>query len=370
MYTKNLTQTLLLCIPLALIGLGIIMIYSSSSLVAAQKYQDSTYFLKKQLLFGVCGIIGMLVMMRIPYCVLRRWAYPFWGFCLVLLGLVLVPGLGIKAGGAVRWLGVGPLTFQPAELAKLALIIALACSLSKKDPERMKTFWVGVVPHLMITLPLCALIVVQPDFGTAMMLAVVVFVMLYIAGAHRKYLIALTLIACTAGAFLIIQKGYRLERCLTFLDPWKDPTGSGFQIIQSFLAFGSGGLTGTGLGKGYQKLYYLPEPHTDFILSVIGEELGFVGVIIVIALFAVLVVCGIKIALQSYDPFGCYIAVGIVVLIGVQTLLNMGVVTGLLPTKGMPLPFLSYGGTALLVNQLSIGILLSIAGQSHFTARS
>lgn len=370
MHNKSVTQTFLLCIPLALIGIGIIMIYSASSLVAAQKYQDSAYFLKKQLLFGLCGIMCMFAMSRISYSALRRWAYLFWAGCCVLLGLVLVPGIGVKAGGAVRWLQLGPITFQPAELAKLAVVIALACSLSKKTPEQVKTFSVGVVPHLIITLPVCALIVLQPDFGTAAMLAIVLFVMLFIAGVRMRYLLGMVSAAAIAGALLIAQKGYRLERFLTFIDPWKDPTGSGFQIIQSFLAFGSGGLTGTGLGKGYQKLYYLPEPHTDFILSVIGEELGFAGVILVIMLFICLIVCGIRVAVQSYDPFCCYVAAGIVVLVGVQTILNMGVVTGLLPTKGLPLPFVSYGGTALLVNQIGIGILLNLSGQSHFTART
>ncbi|MCX8042800.1 MAG: putative lipid II flippase FtsW [Desulfobacterota bacterium] len=370
MNNKSITHVILVCIPMALIGLGIIMIYSSSSLLAAQKYHDSAYFLKKQLVFGLCGIIGMLAMMRISSSTLRRYAYLWWGGSIVLLGLVLVPGLGVKAGGAVRWLHVGPFTFQPAELAKLAVIIALACSLSKKDPERIKTFSVGVVPHLLIALPVCALILIQPDFGTAAMLAIVVFIMLFVAGIHRRYLVGMVAVATIAGACLVVHKGYRLERWITFLNPWKDPTGSGFQIIQSFLAFGSGGLTGTGLGKGYQKLYYLPEPHTDFILSVIGEELGFVGVIVVIALFALLIGCGIRIAMQCYDPFCAYVAFGIVVLIGVQTVLNMGVVTGLLPTKGMPLPFVSYGGSALLSHQLAIGILVNMSSQPHVTARS
>lgn len=370
MYQKSMTQTLLLCIPIALIGLGIIMIYSSSSLCAAQKYQDSAYFLKKQLLFGLCGIAGMLTMMRMPYTKLRRWAYPLWLGSLALLGLVLVPGVGVKAGGAVRWLHAGPLSFQPAELAKLAVIVMLAYSFSKKEPERMKTFSLGVLPHLLLTLPVCGLIVLQPDFGTAAMLGALVFVMLLVAGIRRRYIAGLGMIGVAAVVLLVAQRGYRMERFLTFLDPWKDPTGSGFQIVQSFLAFGSGGLTGTGLGKGYQKLFYLPEPHTDFILSVIAEELGFVGVITVILLFAVLIACGIRIALRSYDPFGCYLALGIVVLIGLQTIMNMGVVTGLLPTKGMPLPFVSYGGTALLVNQACVGILLSISGHCNFTARS
>lgn len=370
MYNKSLTQTCLIFIPIFLIGLGIMMIYSSSSIFAAQKYHDSAYFLKKQALFGICGIVCMLMIMRIPYIYFRRLAYPLWLVSLVLLGLVLIPGIGTKVGGAVRWLRLGPLSFQPAELAKLSLIIMLAYSLSKKEHERIKSFSIGVLPHLVFTLPVCLLIVLQPDFGTAVMLTGLLVVILFAAGIRRRYLIGMGLLGFAGGACLIAIKGYRLERLLTFLDPWENATGSGFQIVQSFLSFGSGGLTGTGLGRGTQKLFYLPEPHTDFILSVIGEELGFVGVIAVILLFVVLILCGIKIAMSSYDLFGSYMALGIIILLALQTILNMGVVMGLLPTKGIPLPFVSYGGTSLLINQIGIGILLSISGQCNFTART
>lgn len=368
MHNKSLTQTCLIFIPIFLMGLGIMMIYSSSSIFAAQKYHDSAYFLKKQALFGAFGIISMLVIMRIPCFYFRKFAYPLWLASLVLLLLVLIPGIGTKAGGAVRWLRLGPFSFQPGELAKLAVIILLAYSLAKKEHERIKDFTIGVLPNLILVLPVCLLIVLQPDFGTAAMLLALLFIMLLVAGIRKRYLVGIASLGLFAGALLVALKSYRLERFLTFLDPWKNSTGSGFQIVQSFLAFGSGGFLGTGLGRGTQKYFYLPEPHTDFILSVIGEELGFVGVMAVIVLFVILIMCGIKIAMNSYDLFGTYMALGIIVLIGLQTAINMGVVLGLLPTKGMPLPFISYGGTSLVINLMSIGILLSISGQCSFTA--
>jgi len=369
MHNKNLTQTFLIFVPIFLMGLGIIMIYSSSSIFAAQKFHDSAYFLKKQALFGMMGIIAMLVIMRIPYASFKKLAYPLWAASLVLLVLLLIPGIGTSVGGAVRWIRFGPLSFQPAEFAKLAVIILLAYSLAKKENDRIKSFSIGVLPHLILFIPVCILIIIQPDFGTGMILAAVLFCMLFVAGIRTRYLVALGLLFCSAATLLILCRGYRIERILAFMNPWENATGSGFQICQSFLAFGSGGLLGTGLGRGTQKLFYLPEPHTDFILSVIGEELGFVGVVLVILLFITVIICGIKVALNADDLFGTYIALGISILIGLQTATNMGVVLGLLPTKGTPLPFISYGGTSLLINLIGIGILLSISSQCNFANR-
>lgn len=367
--SKSLTQTILICTPLVLMGLGIMMIYSSSSIFAAQRFGDSTYFLKKQLLFGVCGVVCMLLMMRVPYIYFRRLAYPLWVASLILLAVVLVPGVGTRVGGAMRWLRFGPLSFQPAELAKLAIIILLSYSLAKKEHETVKRFAIGVIPHLVFVVPLCCLIVLQPDFGTAMMLAALLCVMLFAAGVPVRYLAILGGLTSIAGSALVLFKGYRLERVLAFIDPWKNPAGSGYHIIQSLLAFGSGGLLGTGLGRGTQKLFYLPEPHTDFILSVIGEELGFMGVMLVIGLFAAVIICGIRIAIQANDLFATYLSLGITALIGLQTIINMSVVMGLLPTKGMPLPFVSYGGSSLVMNLSAVGILLGIATQCTVTTR-
>ena len=370
MYNKSLTQSVILFVPVILVGLGIMMIYSASSIAAAERFHDGMYFLKKQALFGLCGIGCMLVMMRIPYGFFKRCAYPLWGASIGLLVLVLIPGIGVKVGGAVRWLHLGPLSFQPAELAKLSVVILLAYCLAKKENERLKDFSIGVLPHLLLVLPLCLLIVVQPDFGTCMMIVVLLFVMLFAAGIKKRFVLGLGSIGLIAAGLLIAAKSYRMERLMTFLDPWKDSTGAGFQIVQSFLAFGSGGFFGAGIGRGTQKLLYLPEPHTDFILAVIGEEMGFIGVVFVIGLFVTIMACGIKIAMNSYDLFGTYLALGIIVLIGLQTVINMGVVMGLLPTKGIPLPFLSYGGTALLVDMSCMGILLSISEQCHFMGKA
>ena len=370
MQTRTLSYNLLIFIPIFFIGLGIIMIYSSSSIFAAQKFHDSTFFLKKQALFGVFAIICMFAAAQIPYAFLKKLSYPLWLMSIVLLILVLVPGIGTKVGGAVRWLKFGPLSFQPSEFAKLAVVILLSHSLAKKEREEIKRFSIGVLPHLIFVIPISLLIIVQPDFGTAMMLIALLFTMLFAAGIPLKYLTALSALSSAAASILILCKGYRFERLLTFMDPWKNPTGSGFQIVQSFLGFGAGGLYGTGLGKGTQKLFFLPEPHTDFILSVIGEELGFLGVLLVISLFIIIFVSGIRISIYARDLFGTYLALGITFFIGLQAAINMCVVMGLLPTKGTPLPFLSYGGTSLLCNAVSIGILLNISTQCNFKTRN
>jgi cell division protein FtsW len=369
MYNKSLIQKSLIFIPIFLMSLGVIMIYSASSIFAAQKFHDSAYFLKKQILFGVWGIICMLVIMRIPYGFFKKLAYPFWLGSIGLLTLVLIPGIGTKAGGAVRWLRFGHISFQPAEFAKLAVIILLSYSFAKKEHDKINNFSIGVLPHLILVIPVCFLIFLQPDFGTAMMLIALLFIMFFAVGIPIKYLSLMGAIASSAGALLIVCNGYRLERFLAFIDPWKNSTGTGYHIIQSFLAFGSGGFLGTGLGRGTQKLFYLPEPHTDFIFSVIGEELGFIGVLFVIALFLTIVICGIKISIHAYDRFGTYMALGIIILIGLQTVINMSVAMGLLPIKGTPLPFVSYGGSSLVINSIGVGILLSISTQCNFTTR-
>jgi cell division protein FtsW len=307
--------------------------------------------------------------MRMPYGSLKRLAYPLWLLSIGLLILVLIPGVGTKVGGAVRWLRFGSLSFQPAEFAKLAVIILLAYSFAKKGTHRLNNFSIGILPHLILVIPVCFLIVLQPDFGTAMMMIALLFIMFFAVGVPVRYLALIGSTASTAAALLIICDGYRRERFMAFIDPWANSTGAGYHIIQSFLAFGSGGLLGTGLGRGTQKLFYLPEPHTDFILSVIGEELGFIGVLILMGLFLTIIFCGIKISIHAYDLFGTYMALGIITLIGLQAVINMGVVMGLLPIKGMPLPFVSYGGTSLVINLISVGILLSISAQCNFTTR-
>ncbi len=366
MDNKSFIENSLIFISIFLVGLGLIMIYSSSSIFAAEKFSDTGFFFKKQFLFGCIGIGLMFLLQRIPYDFLMKIAYPLFFISIALLVLLMIPGIGTKVGGAVRWLRVGPVSFQPSEIAKLGVVLIMAYSLSRKDPEKLKKFSIGILPHLIYVVPVSVLILLQPDFGNAMILLLLLFIILFASAVPLRYLFLLAGSAVFAGVLLVYSKGYRLERLFAFLDPWENHQDSGFQIVQSFLAFGAGGLWGTGLGNGTQKLFYLPAPHTDFILAVIGEELGFVAVAIVIILFSILLWCGIKIALHASDKFGAYLALGIISLISVQAALNMGVVMGMLPTKGLPLPFLSYGGSSLVINLVCIGILLNISKNCHF----
>ena len=362
MESRKLHYPLLLLIVPVLVGIGIVMVYSSSSISADTRFGDSVHFLKRQSCFALIGLLLMFLVMNIRYQVLQRLVYPITIISFILLILVLIPGIGATIGGSSRWFRVGFLSFQPSELAKLTLIIFLAYSLSKKE-KKIKSFSVGFLPHFILTLAMSGLVLLQPDFGTAMILLFLFFILMFVAGARIKYLASILGVMSVGCYFLISCVGYRLDRITAYLNPWEDPTATGFQIIQSFLAFGSGGLWGTGLGNGKQKLFYLPEPHTDFIFSIIGEELGFIGVLLIIILFIILLYCGIKIAIRSQDLFGAYLALGITSLIELHAAINLGVVMGLLPTKGSTLPFISYGGTSLVVNLISIGILLNISSQ-------
>jgi len=369
MYNKRFIHNTLIFVPIFLVIMGMCMVYSASCIFAAKKFADDAFFLKKQALFAIGGIIGMFIMMRVPYRYLRACAYPLIVLSFVLLAAVFIPGIGKKVGGACRWLCLGPISFQPSEFAKLAVIIFLSYSLAKKE-HKIKIFSIGVLPHLMAVLPLAGLIVLQPDFGTTIIFVVLLFGLLFVAGVPARYLIALGSAAAVAALPLLVYKGaYRIERLFAFLDPWGNYRGAGYHIVQSLLAFGSGGVWGRGLGGGVQKLLYLPEPHTDFILSVIGEEFGFAGVMLVIILFGALVWCGLQVALNAGDLFGTYLALGITFLIGLQVVINMNVVLGLMPTKGTTLPFISYGGTSLVMNLLSIGILVGISDQSECRVR-
>jgi cell division protein FtsW len=267
-----------------------------------------------------------------------------------------------QIGGAFRWLKIGPFSFQPAELAKLALVIYLARWLTRKE-GRMDNFTAGFLPPVIVAGILFILVFLQPDFGTGVLFVAVVFLMLFAGGTRLRFLGVAFLAALPVLAYLAFRANYRIGRFLAFWDPWKDPGGTGFQIIQSFLAFGAGKISGVGLGEGKQKLFYLPEIHTDFILSIIGEELGLIGVTLIIILFLALIIRGFQSCLRAPDLFGTYLALGVTTLISIQTLLNMGVVMGLLPTKGSTLPFISYGGTSLMINLMAVGILLNVHSQ-------
>jgi cell division protein FtsW len=345
---------------LFLVGVGVVMVYSASSALALKQYGTDFYFLKKQALFSFMGVVTLVIFRRVPFRMFQILAYPLLGISLVLLTAVLLPGLGVEAGGARRWLSIAGLRFQPSELVRLAMVIYLAYSLSKKQ-ERLKLFSIGVVPHLTVLVIFSVLILQQPDFGSVVILGTVTWIMLFAGGVRLMHLfLPLAGLLPVAYVFMVSAQ-YRLERLLSFLNPWKYQSDEGYQVIHSLMAFGSGGVFGAGIGKGYQKLFYLPEPHTDFIFSVIGEELGMIGVFVILVLYAVIVWRGILISFRVRDPFGQLLAVGLTTAMGLQVGVNLGVALGLLPTKGLALPFLSYGGTSLMVNMASVGILLNIS---------
>jgi len=333
----------LLVIIFALVLIGIIMVYSSSSIYAFQKFDDGYFFLKRQSIFALIGFIFLIVLLVTDYHTYYKFIYPFLIVSFILMAAVFIPGIGHKVGGARRWILLAGFQMQPSELAKYAIVFYLAYSLSKKE-DKIKSLIIGFLPHLFITGLFLALLLAQPDFGTTISVAFIVFLMLFAAGARLSYLISALIVLVPGIWFLIMSAPYRKRRILSFLNPWEDPANTGFQIIQSFLAFYSGSILGIGLGDGRQKLFYLPEAHTDFIFSVIGEELGFIGVLGIVSLFALFLYRGIRISIKAPDLFGTYLALGITSLISFQAITNIAVVMGLLPTKGLALPFLSYGG--------------------------
>jgi cell division protein FtsW len=350
----------LLFLTILLVGCGVTMVYSASAVLAQEKFHDSYFYLKRTLLFAGIGFTLMSLALKIPYRIYRKLAYPVLIGSLGMVFLVFVPGLGRTIGGATRWIDLGLFAFQPSELAKVAMIIFLAYSLDKKA-GKIRSFRIGVVPHLLIMLIVAGAILAQRDFGAAVMIAAITWFMLFAAGARLAYLFGMVAMLLPFAYMFLSGEGYRKRRILAFLNPWSDQYGAGFQIIQSFVAFNEGGWFGRGLGEGRQKLFYLPEAHTDFIFSVLGEELGLVGVIFVIVLFALFCYRGLKIALHAPDLFGRYLAAGLTLLICLSAMFNIAIVMGLLPTKGMTLPFISYGGSSLTVFLVVVGILLNIS---------
>ena len=347
---------------LLLLGLGLVAIYSASSSLAAHRLGDSYFYLKKQALFCLFGLCIMIIAKNVPCTLYRHLVYPLLFISLGLLALLHVPGAGITVGGASRWLRFGGFNFQPSELAKLTLAIYIAYSMAKKGPN-MTHFTKGLLPHLVVAGAFMFLILSQPDLGTSVIIGFWVLTLLFVGGLNLIQILTVALLSMPMILWLINQADYRLKRWWAFINPWEDPQGLGFQIIHSFLAFGSGGIFGVGLGNSKQKLFYLPEPHTDFIFSIVAEELGLVGSATIIILFSILIMRGIKIALNAGDLYSSYLALGLIVFIGFQVLINLGVVMGLLPTKGLALPLLSYGGSSLVTNLLMIGILLNISAR-------
>jgi cell division protein FtsW len=364
MKEKNIYDKLFIFTILSLVGLGIVMVYSSSYILALIKYNDGYFFLKKYVIFVLFSFSLLLLFMRIRYQFYQKIVYLI--LFLNILCLILVLIYGVKIGGATRWFRFGPLSFQPVEFCKLSLIIYLSYFLTKKH-AKLKTFSIGILPHFIVTSLLAFLLYLQPDFGNIIILFILLFIYLYISGAKIIHQIILFTFLITPLSCFMLMAPYRLERLRAWLRaciaPWKDLSELPWQLLQSLIAFGSGGIWGVGFGNSKQKLFYLPECHTDFVFSILGEELGLIGVLGLILIFILFIICGFRICLKARDYFGCYLALGITTLIVTQAAINMGVGIGVLPTKGLTLPFISYGGTSLVLNIIGIGILLNISSQ-------
>jgi cell division protein FtsW len=354
----------LAAVVIALIGFGVVMVYSASAIEATIQLKDPQFYLKRQVFYAAVALGLMWMTSHVDYHRYRRHTYPILAVVTVLL-LLCVLGFGHVGGGAKRWLALGPVHIQPAEMAKLGLVLWLSYSLSKKA-EKIRTFLIGFVPHLIMAGFLMFLCLKQPDFGSAVVLLFLTFTMLFVAGAKLGYLLGGSIVGVLAGIGLIFSRSYRVARYLAWLDMDKHRQDVAYQPFQSVMSFGSGGALGLGLGRGLQVLY-LPEAHNDFIAAIVGEELGFVGVLGLCAAYLVIVSRGVRVALQAKDDYGSFIAFGISTMFGVQALVNLAVAMAILPTKGLTLPFVSYGGSSLLVNAVATGILLNVSRQRDDT---
>lgn len=359
MKNKNIDLILLISV-IAISIFGIIMIYSSSNIWAEYKFNDAFKYLKMQGLFLIVGIVLMIIISKIPYKYYLDKANIILVICFVLLILVLIPGIGKIRNGSRSWFGVGGLGIQPSEFMKLALIIFISKYLHKNERNNI-SIKKDILPILFITLLTFGLIMLQPDFGTGVIIVMSIIGILFISGLKMRFFIIAGLFGAVGAVVLILIAPYRFERILSFINPWVDPLGTGFQAIQSLFAIGPGGLLGLGLGNSIQKHFYLPEPQTDFIFAIISEELGFLGVLIVSALFLTIIYRGMKISLNAKDLFSKYLSFGITFSLAFQALLNLMVVVSLIPITGVTLPFLSYGGSSLIITLCSMGILLNIS---------
>lgn len=351
--------TLLVTVFLLLI-IGTVMVYSSSYVWAIYKFNDQFYFLKRQVLFVSVGLVAMFIMMFIPYQFWHKYVKVILLFCFLLLLIVLIPGVGLVRGGAQSWIGVGAFSIQPSEFMKLGVILFLASYLERQQ-RIIQDFKRVFLPSFILIMVAFGLIMLQPDLGTGVVLVLTAVLMLFISGVKLKYFVGLSFIGIGGLTFLIISAPYRISRITSFLNPWDDPLGDGFQIIQSLYAIGPGKLMGLGLGNSLQKYFYLPEPQTDFIFSIVAEELGFIGGTFVIILFGIMFWRGVKIALEADSKFGMYLAFGITAMIVIQVMINISVVIGLIPVTGITLPLLSYGGSSLTLTLCSIGLLLNVS---------
>ncbi len=351
---------------LVLMAVSVLMVYSASEAIAAEKFGDENPFVVKQALFAVLGFVVMLVAMRVDYARYRDPRLILSVVGLTVLALVAVRLVGPEINGTHRWFHVAGVGIQPSELAKLALILFTAAVLE----QRMHRIgeWRSLTPILVLLVVVAGLIMVQPDYGSAVAVVVIVGVMVFAAGLPLKYVAFLTVVLGASLGGLAILAPYRVRRLLAFLDPWQDRFGDGFQVVQSLIAVGTGGVTGRGLGYSVQKLFYLPYPHTDFIYAVVSEELGLIGASAMLVCFCILTWRGLKTALHAPDAFGSFLALGLTTMIAVQAFVNMSVVLGLLPTKGITLPFVSAGGSSLLISLAGMGVLLNVSQRASATS--
>lgn len=362
---KTYPDTLIILSTLLLLGIGVVIVYSASAVLAAQKFDgDSFFYAKRQLMWAILGIISMFVMMNYDYHKLRKIAKPLLIICFIFLVAVVIPGIGSVRGGSRAWLGIGSLGIQPSEFAKLGMIVFFAHWLSKNQ-DRMQEFKQGLLPPLAMVTAAVGLIMLEPDLGQSTVLMGTAIIMIFAAGARISHLLGLASLAIPAFVALVVVAPYRLKRIFAFLDPWAYPLDAGYHIIQSLYAIGPGGLMGLGLGRSRQKFLYLPEPQTDFVFSILAEELGFIGGATVLLLFLLLVWRGLRTAITAPDTFGSLLAVGITGMIAVQVIINIGVVTGSMPVTGITLPFISYGGSSLTLMLTGVGILLNISRQTR-----
>ncbi|MGL4850074.1 MAG: putative lipid II flippase FtsW [Clostridium sp.] len=354
----------LLAVTVTILSIGVVMVYSASSYFSMFESNDSTVFFKKQFMWAILGLIALFIMSRIDYHNFRnkKIMYILYGVTIILL-LAVFAFPATK--GAQRWIKLPGISFQPSELAKYTVVLFLAYKLTKMG-KGIKNFWKGVVPALGYAGLIAGIILSQKNLSIASVTMMVSFAMIYISGAQFKHMFGVIAPALASAAFLFtVSSSYRYDRLTNFINPWADPAGNGYQLIQSLYALGSGGITGLGLGQSRQKTMYMPEPHNDFIFSIIGEELGYIGCLVVISLFIFFIWRGIKISMEARDSYGSLIAIGITAIIGIQCLINIAVVTGSMPVTGVPLPFISYGGSSLVINLAAVGILLNISRQKN-----
>lgn len=357
---SGLVDVWIVAVAVGLVIFGVVMVYSASAVYADRTFHDGQYFLRRQLVFAVLSMVAMAVAATVPLSWWRRGTYAI--FAVAVLLMVALPMVGREVGGATRWISLGPVNIQPAELLKLALVLWLAHSLAKKT-DQVRSFAIGFLPHALVAGVLMVLCLAQPDFGSAMIVALLTFVLLFASGAKTGYLLGAVLLLAPVAYFLVRISPYRMRRIRAFLDPFAHRYDVGYQISESLMSYGSGGLTGEGLGDSRLKLFYLPEAHTDFIGAVVGAELGFLGVCFMVALFGLLTWRGFVVSLHAPGDYPRFLALGVTMIVTLQAAINLAVSLGLVPTKGLVLPFVSYGGSSLLVCSTAVGLLLNVSRQ-------